>query len=167
MLGGTKTAFNLAIILLYNWIVTLPDDLLCLLRTRMFPAYVRPGFSHLPSQDLDNSLTHMFWSVPRWRCEGNPLKIFNMLSFFYAALSSLILYLANSIHLGLLKLSTLSQLRECWTLNSSFLNRGRKFFSWSWGNYRAHLICFPSPKDLFCLSSNIWKVIFQIFCPNF
>lgn len=61
----------------------------------MFPAYVRPGFSHLPSQDLDSFLTHMFWSVPRWRCERDVLKIPNLLSLLYATLSSLILYLAK------------------------------------------------------------------------
>lgn len=140
----------------------------------MFPAYVRPGFSHLPSQDLDSSLTHMFWSVPRWRCEGNFLKISNVFSFLYATLSSLIIYLANSIHLGLLKLSTLSQLRECWTLSSPSLNCGRKFSSWSWGNYRAHLICFPSPKDhslvlpvfqhLKSIVSNILSKLLDILC---
>ena len=94
----------------------------------MFPAYVRPGFFHPLSQDLDGFLTYMYRSVPRWRCEESLLKLSKVLSPLCTALSSLILYLANPIHLGLLKFSTLSlQLSGCWTLSSPFLNCGRNF----------------------------------------
>lgn len=119
---------------------------------KMFPAYVRPRFLYLPSQDLDSFLPHMYWSIPRW-CEQSLLKVFKVLSLLCIALSSLILYLSNCIYLGLLKFSTLSlQLSECWTLSSPSLNCGRNFSPCSklgqlWGS--PYLFPF-SQESLFC-----------------
>lgn len=89
-------------------------------------------------------------------------------------LSPLSYFILQSIHLGLLKLSTLSQLKECWTLSSPSLNCGRKISSWSWSNYRACFMCFPSPKDhslvlpvfqhLKSIVSNILSKLLDVLC---
>lgn len=104
-----------------------------------FPAYVRLGFFHLFSQDLESFLTHTDQHPDEdvrgivWR--SSKCSLFSLPCKFYMTWPPQILNFVSST----------------WRmLDSEFV----LFVLWqeilhevNWGNYRTHLICFPSLKD--------------------
>lgn len=129
----------------------------------MFSAWVRAGFFHLLSYDVDSFLTHMYWSVQRERCEGSLPKISKVLSLSSSLFSmllswdSLVLHPENSVHLSLKFSTSSSQLRRMLDPEFSLLKVWQEILSMQWVGAITGLTSFVS------LLSRITFLVFSVF----
>lgn len=118
MLGGTNASFSVGLILPLYWGNMLLITLLMHYKVELqgFPTLGDYPWSYMTSEDLlplsfrvplsrasGSIFTHMYLSVLRWRTEGDICRSLQVSP--SSALSSLLLFPANFIHLGLPRLS--------------------------------------------------------------